>query len=77
MMETTYPRHKIPKMMKNSMSTERTGLLEKYQQRSRKLDEVRARHGGAESPEEDELLEELDELWWNLSREEKKEVEAR
>ena len=49
--------------------------LEKYRQKSEELDEVRELHGGKESPEEDALLKELDELWWRLTKEEIRRIE--
>lgn len=50
-------------------------VFERYMEKSRELDSVRKWHGGKESPEEDSLLEELDELWWELSKEEIKKIE--
>ena len=50
--------------------------LEEYLEKSRELDELKARNEGEESPEEDELLEQMDELWWGLTEEEKTRAET-
>lgn len=50
--------------------------LKEYLEKSRELDEVRSRNKGEESPEEDEILEQLDDLWWALTSEERNEVET-
>ena len=42
-----------------------------YRHLLEQLAHVRARHGGAESPEEDALLERMDEAWKGLDRAER------
>lgn len=44
--------------------------LEAYKDAERRLEEIRRKHNGAESREENALLDEMDVLWYRLTAEE-------
>ncbi|MBU8896647.1 hypothetical protein DRW03_34440 [Corallococcus sp. H22C18031201] len=44
---------------------------DKYRALLRKLGLVRAQHSGRDSPEEDALLDAMDEVWWEMSEAER------
>jgi hypothetical protein len=50
--------------------------LARYREMQRDLVRLRRRHHGAESPEEDELLERMDEVWWTLTPSEREVLRA-
>lgn len=51
-------------------------VLEKYREMQKKLSWIRWAHLGHESEEEDSLLELMDEVWWELSEEERQVISA-
>lgn len=50
--------------------------FEKYLDLEQKLLEIRIKNGPTDSEEEDNILDEMDEVWWNLSSEEQDEINA-
>jgi hypothetical protein len=46
-------------------------VLEEYLKKAQELKELRARTGTTESPEDDELTDSMDPLWWAMSEEER------
>ena len=49
-------------------------LVEKYKELDQKMFELRMRIGPIDSPEEDALIDEMDEIWYALSTEEQDEI---
>ena len=47
----------------------------KYCNLREELVQTRIKNNGEESPEEDEILDEMDAIWWDLSREERNQIE--
>lgn len=50
---------------------DKTEELKKYLNLEKKLYEIREKNSGAESKEEEELLEEMDDAWWGMTEEER------
>lgn len=50
--------------------------FEEYREAEQKLAEIRQKNGGAESSEEDELMDRMDFLWWELSDDERAIINA-
>jgi hypothetical protein len=50
--------------------------LEEYRRINNELTHVKEFNNGNESEEEDQLLEELDNLWWGLSNREREIIES-
>jgi hypothetical protein len=51
-------------------------LYARYQSLDDRLTRIRSRHGGRESKEEDKIVEQLADLWWKLTDDERRTLRA-
>lgn len=56
----------------NVRATAESDALERYLLLEKALHATRDQHSGAESEEEDEILDDMDQLWWVLSPEQRR-----